>query len=352
MKTSTFESANLLDLNGFVDAASGPYLSAVLPARSDVPDAANRLDDAWHRIQNDVSGRWPEAALARAEQAVLAAGHARGDSMAIVIPTAGAPLVEHLAGSPTSTQIMEGQLPAFTPIIEHRQRTIPHLVVECDKAGADIVAFDGGNPLVADRVDGDEHHIHRGHPGGWSQRRFQQRAENIWDANISDISDIADAVEQLAAQVEAQLIAVAGPTRAQSMLVSELGKRALGDVTTALEAGDVDGIADEVVRLTDDVYARAIVAISEDFSERCAHDTATAEQSEVLDALAAGRVESLLVVDDWSDTAQLGRPLETLSSDTRIIDAAISAAMTSGATVTIVPGLAALKDSIGAFLRW
>ncbi len=68
--------------------------------------------------------------------------------------------------------------------------------------------------------------------------------------------------------------------------------------------------------------------INEDISERCAHDTATAEQSEVLDALAAGRVESLLVVDDWSDTAQLGRPLETLSSDTRIITAAISAAMT------------------------
>ncbi|WP_395152628.1 Vms1/Ankzf1 family peptidyl-tRNA hydrolase [Ilumatobacter sp.] len=349
MKTPTFASANLLDLNEFVEATSGPYLSVILPARSDVPDAVHRLDDAWRRIQNDVSGRWPEAALAKAEQAVLAAGHARGDSMAMILPTEGAPLVEHLAGSPASTRIMEGPLPAFTPIIEHRQRTIPHLVVECDKAGADIMAFDGGNPLVADRVDGDEHHIHRGHPGGWSQRRFQQRAENTWDSNISDI---ADAVEQLAARVEAQLIAVAGPTRAQSMLVSELEKRSLGDVTKALEAGDVDGIADEVVRLTNDVHARAIAAISENFSERCAHDTATVEQSQVLDALAAGRVESLLVVDDWSDTAQLGRPFEMLSRNTRIIDAAISAAMTSGATVTIVPGLAALEDPIGAFLRW
>ena len=46
------------------------------------------------------------------------------------------------------------------------------------------VGIHGDSPEeVQVQVDGDELHIHRPHQGGWSQRRFQQRAENQWEAN-------------------------------------------------------------------------------------------------------------------------------------------------------------------------
>lgn len=349
MSTTTFVPANLADLQAFTDATSGLYLSALLPARSDAPDAARRLEEAWRHVRRQASGQWSATVLDRAEQAVSDAGHADGDSVAVIVPTSGTPFIEHLAGAPMTAMMLEGPLPAFGPIIEHRQRTIAHIVVDCDKAGADIVAFDGGAVIDADRVDGDELHIHRGHPGGWSQRRFQQRAENTWEANISEI---ADAVEALAAQVDARLIAVAGPTRAKTMLVTELGSRSTADRTVGLEAGDVDGIASEVVTLTDDVHARGITALSEEFRERSAHGTATGDEDAVFDALADGRVDGLLVADDWDADALLERELPGVPTGSRKIDAAIAAALGGGATVTVVPGLAALDGPLGAFLRW
>lgn len=349
MKAPNFDADATLDLQDFLDRTTGPYLSVVLPARSNVAHPTARLDSAWQRVRGEYVDRWPEAALQQVDEMLASAGHDGGDSIALVVPTTGTPLVEHLAGSPGEARSMQGPIPAFTPIIEHRQRTVAHLLVDCDKTGADVIAFDGGHTLAADRVDGDELHIHRGHPGGWSQRRFQQRAENTWESNISDV---ADATERLATEVGAQLIAVSGPTRAQSMLVSELGERSLGDITTALDAGSPEGIADEVVTLTDDVHARAIAQISKDFRERSAHDTATTGANSVLDALEAGRVEMLLVADDWSDTTTLDRSLDDLPETSRMIDAAIAATLRSGGTVVVVPRLAALDAAIGAFLRW
>ena len=46
--------------------------------------------------------------------------------------------------------------------------------------------------------EGDTEYIHRCHPGGWSQRRFQQRAENPRDDNANDIALAAHALAQRA----------------------------------------------------------------------------------------------------------------------------------------------------------
>lgn len=349
METINFDSDTLLDLKDFVDGTTGPYLSIILPARSDFTHPSNDLADAWQRVRSDHVDSWPATALEQVDQLLGEAGHAGGESLALIVPTEGTPLVEHLAGGPGEPRVLEGPLPALAPIIENRQRTIAHIVVECDKAGADIIAFDGGTPIATESVEGDEEHIHRGHPGGWSQRRFQQRAENTWESNISDV---ADATERVAQQVDAKLIAVAGPTRAQSMLVTELGTRSLGDVTVGLEAGDTDGIADEVVTLTDDVHARSIAQIGGDFRERSARDAATTGTHNVMEALAAGRVETLLVSDDWSDTSTLRDEIADLPESPRTLDAAIVATLDSGGAVVVIPHLASIDDSLGALLRW
>ncbi|BAN00357.1 baeRF2 domain-containing protein [Ilumatobacter coccineus] len=349
METINFDSTTLLDLKDFVDGTTGPYLSIILPARSDVTHPSSDLADAWERVRSDHADRWPASALEQVDRMLGEAGHAGGESIALIVPTEGKPHVEHLAGGPDEPRVLEGPLPALAPIIEHRQRTIAHIVVECDKAGADITGFDGGATIATESVDGDEEHIHRGHPGGWSQRRFQQRAENTWESNISDV---ADATERVAEQIDAKLIAVAGPTRAQSMLVTELGKRSRGDITVGLEAGNTDGIADEVVTLTDDVHARSITQISGEFRERSARDAATTGTHNVMEALAAGRVETLLVTDDWSDDSTLRHEIDGLPESPRALDAAIVATLDSGGAVVVVPHLASLDDSLGALLRW
>ncbi|MDF2741972.1 MAG: hypothetical protein K0S88_3342, partial [Actinomycetia bacterium] len=48
------------------------------------------------------------------------------------------------------------------------------------------------------RVEGEELHVTRSASGGWSQRRFQQRAENRWQQNAGAV---AEALTRLVDQV-------------------------------------------------------------------------------------------------------------------------------------------------------
>lgn len=192
--------------------------------------------------------------------------------------------------------------------------------------------------LASEIVEGETDTIHRGHPGGWSQLRFQQRAENTWEENADDV---ADAARDLAQRVHARLIAIAGPARARSMVTDAVRDRVRPEQCRVepIEADDVDGIADAVTRLTADVAATDSVELIDAAKESMA--TADNFDGDIIAALAAGRVETLLVHDDGADTG-----------DDRTVDRAINRALTSGATVHVVPKVAALHDGLAAVLRW
>ena len=57
---------------------------------------------------------------------------------------------------------------------------------------------------------------------------------------------------------------------------------------------------------------------------------------DVLDAVTAGRVETLIVHDD-------GTP-----GDERYVDRCIAAALSTGASIRVVPNVTALRDGVGA----
>ena len=227
-----------------------------------------------------------------------------------------------------------GPLPRLAPLLEARQRTIAHVVVETDLAGADITAFDGGEVVTHEQVEGDTEFIHKGHAGGWSQRRFQQRAENTWDENARDV---ADHVASVVKDVAARIVFVTGPTRAKSILVSLLNDRHLP--VHAIDAGDADGIADEIVRYVADVHATDTKAVLEAIGERIDHRADSSRHVE--SSLAKGRVETLLVHDADAD-----------AGGDRAIDRCIAAALRTDAEIRVVPKVAMLDDGVAAILRW
>jgi hypothetical protein len=87
------------------------------------------------------------------------------------------------------------------------------LIADITSAGADMAA-DADNELEGETQD-----IARSAPGGWSQRRFQQRAENAWEDNARGV---ADEVAHLARAIDARFVAVAGDVRATAFLVEHL----------------------------------------------------------------------------------------------------------------------------------
>ncbi|NND74177.1 MAG: hypothetical protein HKN44_04145 [Ilumatobacter sp.] len=325
-----------------------PFFTAVLPARSDVADAEHRLEVRWGNARRQLSPQWTDDDVSDIESLLAGIGHDGGAALAIVRGGDGHTLTEFLPASPGSAAVHEGVLPALAPIIEGRQRSLAHVVVEADKSGADIVAFAGANVLATDRVDGEELHIHRGHPGGWSQQRFQQRAENTWNDNADDVADTA---ASLAEQIGAQLIAVAGPPRAKAMVADALAERTGVDVVK-VDSGDPDGIAADVVTLLDDAHARSVAALSERFRDGLANDAAVAGIEATIDALVEGRVDTLLVNDDWTDDTVLDRRVMDIEPGARAVDAAVAAALRTDADVVVVPNLAAMEGPVGALLRW
>lgn len=331
-----FMSPNLEDLRPLTEA-EGPFLTLLLPAPSHHADAAERFAIRCKNALKNVSDEWPADDLDALESELLALPHEAGASV-IVIRSADGVIHTEFIDDPVDASVFEGPFPRLAPLIEARQRTIAHLVIEADKAGASLMAFDGGEALASEIVEGDTDVIHRGHPGGWSQRRFQQRAENTWDENADGV---ADAAKVLAERVEARLIAVAGPARARSMVTDALHDRVRPEQCRieSVEAGDVDGIAEEVTRLTADVAAVDAVELIDAAKESMA--TADDFDGDVLAALEAGRVETLLVHDDGGTT-----------NDDRIIDRGIARALATGAKIHVVPNVAALHGGLGAILRW
>ena len=330
-------SVSLDDLQPLIDA-DGPFLTVVLPAPSHHADAADRFAIRCKNALKEVSDDWPTDDLEAFERALAALPHDAGASV-IVVHAAGGPTHVEFIDDPVEPRLYEGPLPRLAPLIESRRRTIAHVVVDADKAGASLSAFDGGRVLDSEIVEGETEHIHRGHPGGWSQRRFQQRAENTWDENADDIAEAAD---DLARRVSARLVAVAGPARARSMVVESLDGLVRNHEYSveSIEQGDVDGIADAVTRLTADVAASDAVRSI----ERAKESMATAEDfdGDVLAALDAGRVETLLVHDD----------AESTTTD-RHVDRCIARALATGADIVVVPSVAVLNDDgVAAVLRW
>ena len=314
--------------------AKGPFLTILLPAPSHHADAAERFSIRIKNALRYVSEQWPVDDL---ERELNELPHDAGASVIVIRANDGTSHVEFI-DDPVDASVFEGDFPRLAPLIESRQRTIAHLVVEADRAGASLMAFDGGQVLTSEIVEGETHHIHRGHPGGWSQRRFQQRAENTWEENADDV---AESAHELAARIDARLVAIAGPPRARSMVAAALADHVRNDeyVIEEIEAGDVDGIAEAVTRLTANVAATDAKTIIERAKESM--NTADGFDGDVLAALEAGRVETLLVHDEGDTT-----------NDGRHVDACIARALDTGATIFVVPNVAALTDGVGAVLRW
>ena len=176
------------DLKRLATAADS-YFTVAIPAPSNRTDAEHRFELEWRNARRELSARWDDAELAQVDEVLGGLTHAGGEALVLVHPRGGPTHAEFLDEPIAAGFVHEGPVPRLATLIEARRRAIAHVVVETDRAGADLTAFDGGDVVATQTVDGETVHIHRGHPGGWSQRRFQQHAENTWENNARDVSE-------------------------------------------------------------------------------------------------------------------------------------------------------------------
>jgi hypothetical protein len=144
------------------------------------------------------------------------------------------------------------------------------------------------------RVEGEELHVTRSASGGWSQRRFQQRAENRWQQNAGAV---AEALTRLVDQVHPRLVVVTGDVRAVQFLRVQVPVR----VSELLQVVDgeydsLDGALAKAAPLVDLLEARDTTQVLAGFARELGQrDRAADEPAATLNALALARVETLLL---------------------------------------------------------
>ncbi len=339
----------------------GPFASVLVRTPSSVSDAAHRLEIRWKNARRDLEASGASEPLL-AEFDSLAArvehGHSTG-GIAAILSKGSEPYIEFLSADPQRNEARLGAIPTLTPFISSRQSALPLVVAFVDRTGADLAAVTAGAIDDYVIVDGETAYIHRGQQGGWSQRRYQQRAENRWESNANEA---ADALAELAGRVGARRVCISGDVRAVGFLVDHLPTH-LRPITVVLQEGDSEAVWAAADRTIAELVQHESDDLLQALNDRLAHRTATTNQSDALRALGEGRVQTLVVHDDGTNEldAWCGPGVDPAGSlhqtredfvRGRLVDVAVRSALLTGARVRVVSSPPSPEGPVAALLRW
>ena len=354
-----------------VFASRGPVLTVYLET-DPVANAAQLSEQKWHAFRRDLEDAGATAEALDAVDRLLPDAHTRGRCLSAVVAADGSVL--HHANHPDAPRdelARWAELPSLVGAIESRQARPPHITLLTDRTGADIFVYEAlGAREFQLEVEGSDDVIRKVAPGGWSQRRFQQRAEDSWESNAKEV---ADRLVRIVNKVDARLIVAAGDVRALQLLREALPPQVEALVEQVDGSRSPDGSEDAIAADAETLVATAVAHDTAELIAKFKEELGQADRAangpaEVVQALCEGRVDVLLVHEDPADerTAWIGPegphialelgPLKEMGVDApveaRLTDALVRAAVGTSAKVRVVPAASVLKDGVGAILRW
>jgi hypothetical protein len=346
-------------------ARSGPFLTvrmALAPAEADAP---RRGELSWAALREEARDKGAdEEALAAIDELVEQIASTEPGFVAVATAE-GLVAVEVTEPRWPADEVRWQALPWFAPIVDVRQAAIDHAVVRIDRTGADIDVVVGGNVDDQITVKGRTHHIRKVGAGGWSQRRYQERAEEAWRANADEA---VDRIVGLVRGDEVALVLVGGEARSTALVdeavPDEYAHRVLPIEASRTEDGSGEAEDESIRRALADHVARQTVALLDELRSAGGQGQAVTGGQDVLDALARSQVAVLLASEGDEDAPvgpvtgeggslvdQLVDELGVEAAKVALVDAACWAAIRSGAGIRRMPAHA-VEGSVAALLRW
>jgi hypothetical protein len=361
------------DTSDLVDLAKavGPFLSLQLTTEASIDNAAQRSEQRWRSIRDEAAAQGTPVKVLDAIDPLVPDAHLRGEGLAVIASAGGVLHVEHVATVPERDLARWAPLPALLPVVAWRQSSPAYVTVLADREGADLTLHRRQQPEVEREAGGDDYPIRKPNAGGWSQRRYQERAEHTWERNAADA---AEQVARLVRRGDARVIVAAGDQRAvtllQEALPVELAER-LVVVSGGRSADGSEDIFQAEARVAVELAVNADAdALLERFREEGGQDGRAAEGTRAtFSALAMTAVDVLLVARDDPDDSrtawfgpeptQLGTTAAEVKAmgvdqagEGRLVDVAVRAALGTGAGIRVVGAGTGLEGGIGAILRW
>lgn len=259
-------------------------------------------------------------------------------------------------------------LPHVMPMLAQAPPEIPHLRVNANRTGGEIVEASGQEQTPPVRVQGEGWPVHKTSIGGWSQARYQRSAEEAWAENAKEF---AAAVTAAAGRARAELIVLGGDIKARSLLLDRLGTP-LRDTVVTVDR-EVPADSDLLAEVTQEVLQQRAERAARDGLEsmrtQLGHGRAAEGLAGVVTALRGGQVSDLFIADAPSSTAHLwiGPGVAELATSERELrdlgtaelvaewaDAALVRALVlTGAELHFIPSDEPTpRDGIAALLRY
>jgi len=360
-------------------ATPGPYATAYLDATLSKELGPKEVAGRWRALRDSLAEQGADAATLDAMESV-AGRHTDvpGAHGQVIVGGGGTLRLDAVLPAPPRRQTARwAPLPHLMPMVAQLGLVVPYVLAVVDRVGADVTVH-GPRGTESETVQGDDSDVHKVKVGGWAQDHYQNRSENLWEANARQVAQVVEAGVR---RVAAQVVVVTGDVRARGALVDSLGERARGLVVqlehgTRHEGGDEEKLRAEVDEAVARIAAGEDQAVIDRFGEAQGRAgsgvgsvLAVAGLSDTVGALRAAAVETLLVLDDSSSdaTAWVGpEPVHIALTEEELtelgvrdpvrdrLDAALvrAAAGTDAAIVTLAPGQLELTHGLGATLRY
>ncbi|MEX0790829.1 MAG: Vms1/Ankzf1 family peptidyl-tRNA hydrolase [Actinomycetota bacterium] len=348
--------------------AAPPFATVYLATEGALRDAAGMVERRWKNLRKQLSDMGAQDGILRAIEELLEGSHSKGETLMAVATDQGVVYAAHLPELPQQDQAFVGSLPVLSPFVAATQDLLPHVVVAIDRVGADILAVLPEGDDIHRGVDGKELHVTRSAPGGWSQSRFQQRAENRWKANASQV---VDELTLLVDETSPRLVVVSGDVRAVASLREQLPDR-VAELFAEVQ-GDYGNLDEVVVRasqlVTDLAHEDTERLLAELREEHGQQDRSATGPEDTLAALLIGKVETVFLDPaktegrtawygpDLAQAALFREVLESSGIDNpsegELAEVFIRAATGTGAAVRITEGTSEIDPTgVGALLRY
>jgi stalled ribosome rescue protein Dom34 len=177
-----------------------------------------------------------------------------------------------------------------------------------DRVGADIHIVNATEIRRHETVVGEEEFVHKGAPGGWSQHRFQTRAEQVWKRNSGLV---ARRIAKLLTGNGLRNAVVSGDVRAVGFLLDQLPESVRARVEHVQAGGRHEPASTQRLKeAAKELAIRDEAARRDESLERLRDPRAVIAHGigQAIEPLMRGTVEVLFVTDrvpphDWLDFA-------------------------------------------------
>lgn len=353
----------------------GPFVTVSIDITRTDESAAREIELRWQELRRSASTKGVAQNLLDAIGGTLLAstGLSGPHGRLVVADPDGIALDLVLPQRPVRNEVLYGPAPHLLPAFRALQGTIPYLLAEVDRTGADITVVDLlGTDADHLHVQGTHDVVHKVPGGQTSGRRMQGRAEDSWARNAAEVAKELDA---LVAHHRPSAVLLAGDVTAVGDVVDAAGGQ-LKELAVRLTSGgrasgaSADALAAEVKSVLAEQKRAANSALLDRFNTAEGRQEAAVQSlDDVVDAARRVQIEELLLHDNPMSTLKLwvgDEPgqLGSREADVRALgatdpqqvraDIALVWALVYGDSgITLLdPDQRDLEDGVGALLRY